>query len=256
MVIQNERRQEVDESSMQIQYESNAETMPFKVSKTSTQDSSKALERCSNSTFSSTSTLFDSNVDCHHYTNKWTPWNPRVTSFELILTCPYEGKGTEDSPYIVTWLDGQLDAENPLNYPARDKWFLTAFVSISTLCVSLASSAYSGASASIHEHLGGSQILITLGISLYVLGFALGPLLWAPLSETLGRRNSFLISFSVFATCNAIACASPNLPFLLVFRFLSGAFGSSPLTNAGGTIADLFNAKDRGLATALFASCP
>lgn len=53
---------------------------------------------------------------------------------------------------------------------------------------------------------------------------------------------------------NGVAAASPNLASLLVFRFLAGAFGSSPLTNAGGTIADVFKAKERGLAMAVFAA--
>ncbi|KAF4477225.1 multidrug resistance [Fusarium agapanthi] len=38
--------------------------------------------------------------------------------------------------------------------------------------------------------------------------------------------------------------------------FLAGSFGSSPLSNAGGVIADMFEARDRGLATALFAMAP
>lgn len=43
---------------------------------------------------------------------------------------------------------------------------------------------------------------------------------------------------------------------LIVLRFLGGAFGSSPLTNAGGVIADMFPAKERGLALTAFASAP
>jgi hypothetical protein len=37
---------------------------------------------------------------------------------------------------------------------------------------------------------------------------------------------------------------------------LAGSFGSSPLTNAGGVIADMFPASQRGLATSLFAAAP
>ncbi|KAI1040974.1 hypothetical protein LB505_010304 [Fusarium chuoi] len=43
---------------------------------------------------------------------------------------------------------------------------------------------------------------------------------------------------------------------LIVLRFFAGSFGSSPLSNAGGVIADMFEARDRGLATALFAMAP
>jgi MFS family permease len=60
----------------------------------------------------------------------------------------------------------------------------------------------------------------------------------------------------MFTLWNSVAAASPNLASLIVFRFLAGAFGSSPLTNAGGTIADVFKSKERGLAMAIFAAAP
>lgn len=55
---------------------------------------------------------------------------------------------------------------------------------------------------------------------------------------------------------NAGAAGSKNIQTLIVLRFLAGAFGSSPLTNAGGVIADMFPASHRGLATSLFAAAP
>jgi MFS family permease len=60
----------------------------------------------------------------------------------------------------------------------------------------------------------------------------------------------------MFTLWNAVACASQNMASLIVFRFLAGAFGSSPLTNAGGTLSDMFSARQRGLALALFAAAP
>lgn len=193
-------------------------------------------------------------IDYAKWTNRWTPWNTAVTPFENIVNAEYEGKGTKEEPFLIGWLDE--DPENPMRKSELSKWGLTVFVSVSTLAVSLASSAYSGAVASIKELYGGSQTVITLGVSLFVLGFALGPLIWAPLSEVLGRRYLFVFSYFMLTLWNAVAVASPNLASLLVFRFLAGAFGSSPLTNAGGTIADCFNAKERGLAMAVFAAAP
>jgi MFS family permease len=51
-------------------------------------------------------------------------------------------------------------------------------------------------------------------------------------------------------------CGSKNAWTLIILRFLAGSFGSSPLTNAGGVIADMFPAKQRGMAMSLFASAP
>ena len=55
---------------------------------------------------------------------------------------------------------------------------------------------------------------------------------------------------------NAVTCASQNLPTILILRFLAGIFGASPLTNAGGTIADMFPASERGTAMTVFAAAP
>jgi len=103
---------------------------------------------------------------------------------------------------------------------------------------------------------GASQEVVTLGISLFVLGFALGPLLWAPFSELYGRQVVFFGTFLAFVAFNAGAAGSQNIWTLLILRFFGGAFGSSPLTNAGGVVADLFPAKERGLAMSVFSVAP
>lgn len=55
---------------------------------------------------------------------------------------------------------------------------------------------------------------------------------------------------------NIGAANAHSIEALLVMRFFAGAFGSSPFTNSGGAIADVFAAKERGLAMAFFALCP
>ena len=98
--------------------------------------------------------------------------------------------------------------------------------------------------------------MITAGLALFVLGFAVGPLLWAPLSEIFGRQVIFIITFGGFTAFNAGCAGAKNMGTLLVLRFFAGAIGSSPLTNAGGVIADIFTAQERGLAMSLFALAP
>lgn len=95
-----------------------------------------------------------------------------------------------------------------------------------------------------------------LGISLFVLGFAVGPLLWAPASELYGRQLVFLISYGGFTAFIAGTTGAKNITTLLILRFLAGSFGSSPFTNAGGVVADIFNASERGLALVFFALAP
>ena len=76
------------------------------------------------------------------------------------------------------------------------------------------------------------------------------------MSELYGRQIVFIISYGGFTAFNAGAAGAQNIQTLLLMRFFAGAFGSSPFTNAGGVIADVFPASERGLAMAIFALCP
>jgi multidrug resistance protein len=89
-----------------------------------------------------------------------------------------------------------------------------------------------------------------------VFGFAVGPLIWAPLSEMYGRQILFFVTFACFTVFNAGVPGSKNIATVIILRFVAGTFGSSPLTNAGGVVADMFPARQRGLAMSVFATAP
>ncbi|OTA54163.1 MFS general substrate transporter [Hypoxylon sp. EC38] len=173
---------------------------------------------------------------------------PEVADF------PYEGSGTEADPYIVTWIPD--DPRNPMNFSAFRRWLITGVVAFATLAVALVSSAYSGGVAEIIAAFRISQEIAILGVSLFVVGFAVGPLLWAPLSELFGRQLLFFVTYGALTAFNAGCAGAQNPQTLMVLRFFAGAFGSSPLTNAGGVIADMFTAAQRGQAMAIFAAAP
>ena len=98
--------------------------------------------------------------------------------------------------------------------------------------------------------------LASFVVSVYILGYAFGPFLVAPLSELYGR-------LPIYHACNVgfvvltIACAvSSNLNMLIGFRFLEGVFGSAPLTLGGGSIADMIIQEKRGGMMAIWAMGP
>lgn len=61
---------------------------------------------------------------------------------------------------------------------------------------------------------------------------------------------------SLFVFSHIGGALGRNIETLLVFRLLSGTFGSSPLANSGGVVSDLWLPKDRGLAAALYSTAP
>lgn len=166
----------------------------------------------------------------------------------------YPGSGTEEDPFAVDFTP--CDPFNPQDWTTRKKWTMTILTAFSTLAVAFVSSAFSGGLAYIAAEFGVSEELSILGISLFVVGFAVGPLLWAPMSESFGRQTLYFGTYAALVAFNAGAAGAPNFPCLVILRFFAGAFGSSPLTNSGGVIADMFTAKERGFATAVFAAAP
>lgn len=171
-----------------------------------------------------------------------------------VLHHHYAGSGTTEDPYNVEFIP--RDPRNPLGFGMFKKWTITLLIAFATLAVSFASSAYSGGVAEIMAEFKCSEEVATLGISFFVVGFAIGPLLWAPLSEMYGRQILFFGTYGALTAFSAGAAGSNSITTLIVLRFFSGAFGSSPLTNAGGVIADMFPARQRGLAMSIFAAAP
>lgn len=171
-----------------------------------------------------------------------------------VLDYRYAGAGTEESPYLVEFLPS--DPRNAMTFSKTKKWVITILQALSTLAVAFVSTAYSGGVSEVIRDFHVSTEIAILGISLFVMGFAIGPLVWAPLSELYGRQILFFISYMCMTAFNAGAAGAPSMAALVVLRFFAGAIGSSPLTNAGGVIADMFTANERGLATSIFAMAP
>jgi multidrug resistance protein len=97
-----------------------------------------------------------------------------------------------------------------------------------------------------------SALLGSFAVSVYLLGFAVGPLFLSPLSEIYGRCI-VLNASNVFFCAFMLGCAlAPNLEGLIVMRFLAGLGGSACLTIGTGVIADMFVPQQRGKAVAMY----
>lgn len=85
-------------------------------------------------------------------------------------------------------------------------------------------------------------------VSIYILGFAFGPLVVAPLSELYGRSLILHITNAVFLIFNIACAVSTNLAMFTVFRFIVGLMACTPLTLGGGFIYDLMPSEHRARA--------
>jgi MFS family permease len=174
---------------------------------------------------------------------------------EEILYHEYPGNGTEDDPYRVDWIS-EKDPVNPMLLSPIIKWFFTVAMAFATLSITLGSSTIAGSLPQVQQDLRVSEEVSILSISLFVVGFAIGPMTWAPMSELYGRQIMYAVTMGLSVAFGAGAAASPNIQTLLILRFLSGAAGSSLIVNAAGVLSDVFSARERGLAVTVYCSAP
>ncbi|KAF8905690.1 major facilitator superfamily domain-containing protein [Mucidula mucida] len=156
--------------------------------------------------------------------------------------------------YLVTWLEN--DPEDPRNWSASWRWYITSVVALAVISVAFASAVITGDFEGIREDLHVGEVVTALSVSLMVCGFGLGPLIISPLSELYGRRPLWIIPSFLYVIFNIPCAVAPNIQTLLICRFFCGLFASGPLTLAGSTISDIWDNNERGFAIALFAAAP
>ncbi|GIZ48759.1 hypothetical protein CKM354_001180900 [Cercospora kikuchii] len=183
--------------------------------------------------------------------------SPSIDDVEKAAIRQDDGQNTSSQdPNIVDW-DGPNDPANPRNWTTKAKLTNTALVIVLCFLTPLASSMFAPAVPDVlREFQTNAATIPELVVSIYILGFAVGPLLISPLSEMYGRYPVYLIS-NIFFIIFTVACAvASSMPQLIVFRFFAGCFGVCPVTLGGASIADLVSQEKRGLSMALFGMGP
>ncbi|CAO1637861.1 unnamed protein product [Parajaminaea phylloscopi] len=152
----------------------------------------------------------------------------------------------EKDPYLVDWY-GPDDPEHPFNWSLRKKVWVTFNLCFLTFTVYMGSSIVTpGLEQFAMEH-GIGLVPASLSISLFVLGYGLGPMILSPLSEipSVGRNMPYVITLALFVILQVPTAIIHSTAGFFILRFLSGFIGSPPLATGGATIGDMFHAKYR-----------
>ncbi|KAK6386870.1 hypothetical protein LTS17_000134 [Exophiala oligosperma] len=204
---------------------------------------------------------FDANRDYEtHELREEIPVLERIYStrseVSRIQNQPPELPLTDLDHGIVGW-EGPDDPENPLNFAWRRKMLLLLLTSAMSFVSPLASSMFAPAAGFMAREFDvKQQTLLAFSVSVYVLGYAFGPLVLAPMSEICGRRI-VLTCTNIFFVAWQIGCArAPNIGLLVFSRFMAGIGGSGCLTVGAGLIADMFPVAQRGMATSIWSAGP
>ncbi|KAK3073912.1 Synaptic vesicle transporter SVOP [Teratosphaeriaceae sp. CCFEE 6253] len=162
--------------------------------------------------------------------------------------------GREEEYELVTFREN--DVENPKNWSKKYKWWCTMCVALTCFSVAFNSAVITADLGGVSDEFHVSQEVSLLTITLFVVGFGIGPMVFAPVSEIVGRRVIYA-STLLIAVIFIIPCAiAPNIGTLLVCRFIDGIAFSAPMTLVGGTLADLWRSEERGVPMAAFSAAP
>ncbi|KAI1152756.1 putative caffeine resistance protein [Nemania diffusa] len=177
------------------------------------------------------------------------PEVPFPASHPSITEClPPQDLPTRDRipSFEVTWQEN--DDENPKNWPAWYRGLTLGFTSFATLTVVIASTAYVTTIPGVMADFGITDRTVpVLGVTTYLFGLAVGPLILAPLGETFGRRPVYAVTLFLFAVLLIPSAVAKNIATILATRFLAAFVGSVMLSNAPGTINDIATDETRAL---------
>jgi len=134
------------------------------------------------------------------------------------------------SQVLVNWYTTD-DPDNPQNWTNNKRFWVAFIINLYTFVVYCGSAIYTTSEYQVITRFNLNPTEASLPLSLYVLGYGIGPLLFAPLSEipSIGRSPVYLVTMVIFTILSIPTAMVDNFAGLLVLRFLQGSLSSSPL---------------------------
>ncbi|KZF22154.1 major facilitator superfamily protein [Xylona heveae TC161] len=173
---------------------------------------------------------------------------------EILKSIKSQKTGKDEDYELVTFTIG--DPENPKNWSKGYKWWCTMVVAFTCFVVAMNSAIVTADTEGVARTFHVSDEVALLTITLFVIGFGVGPMAFAPLSEILGRQVIYATTLFIAVLFIIPGAVAKNIGTLLVARAIDGIAFSAPMTLVGGTLADLWKTEERGVPMAAFSAAP
>ncbi|OJJ54662.1 hypothetical protein ASPSYDRAFT_210292 [Aspergillus sydowii CBS 593.65] len=172
----------------------------------------------------------------------------QTVKFENILTPDPQGR-------IIVGFVGPDDPGIPHNWPTLARMIAGLNVMLLNFSFYAASAMFTPSIPGIEEAFGATTAEGTLGLSLFVIAYGIGPLILSPLSSlsTLGRSPVYLLGCLAFCLLNIGTALANNLQTILILRFLGGFMGSTPISVGGASLMEIFKPAEVPYALAFYA---
>ena len=147
-------------------------------------------------------------------------------------------------PFLVEFA-GSDDPEHPQNWSLVKKIVVITEIMVLTSVTYMGSSIYTAGDDQVQEEFGVGHVVSTLNLSLYVLGYGLGPVIFSPLSEfaIFGRQQLYIITLFFFAMLQIGCALVKNIAGLVILRFFTGVLCSPALATGAASIGDVVSPR-------------
>ncbi|KAG7444037.1 MFS general substrate transporter [Guyanagaster necrorhizus] len=189
------------------------------------------------------STILSPDSDAITLCNAETPRDtmPRVElTRESTLAVDVEAEKHWDSCTVGWYSDD--DQDNPRNWSPAKRAFVAFCISFLTFSVYIGSAIYTPSIPGLMIDFNVSQTTATLGLTLYVLAYGIGPMFLAPLQEipSIGRNLVYMATLFLFIIFQIPIVMAKNMSTVLAFRFLTGFVSSPALATGGASMTDIY----------------
>ena len=151
-------------------------------------------------------------------------------------------------------LTGPEDPLNPQNMPQWRKWLSATMLGALTFSATFASAVFTAVTNGVAREFQVAPEVIALATTLFVFGFATGPVIMGPASELYGRKLPLFLGYFAFVLFQIPVALAQDVRTILIFRFLGGVASSGSPAIVGGYLADFLRPVERGVAIAIFAA--
>ena len=123
---------------------------------------------------------------------------------------------------------------------------LTALLAAMTAIGPLTTDMYLPSLPDIAQKLGATTAQVQLTVSSYLVGFALGQIVYGPVSDRHGRKPVLFAAIALYCVATLVCALSTSIEMLIVARFVQALGGSGGIVLARAIVRDLYSGARAG----------
>ncbi|GFF22544.1 caffeine resistance protein 5 [Aspergillus udagawae] len=178
-----------------------------------------------------------------------------ISKSEATTNPSLSAASSDTVDHILVDFSGPRDPDMPRNWPMFAKTVVMIDVMLLNFSFYAASAIFTPSIPKIEEVFDATNAEGTLGLSLFVIAYGIGPLILSPLSSmpSIGRTPVYVLGSLAFCLFNIGTALARNLQTILILRFCGGLVGSAPISVGGATLMEVYDPGQIPYVIALYA---